>query len=197
MAENTPYTETQVEAKLSIGPDRPNSEGGGYITDGIISTERPLGRSSYRARQFGRANPLDFEVDVALGLKLPFKDSNGRLFDVNYLSIDQAVDNLKNLLLTSKGERVMHPRFGTRLRESLFEPNYPTLVAFLEKEISEALKFWMPYIEVFNMDVSVPEHGANQTTFIDRLHGISITLTFGLVNNKLDKRTIVLEIKAD
>jgi phage baseplate assembly protein W len=91
----------------------------------------------------------------------------------------------------------MHPRFGTRLRESLFEPNYPTLVAFIDKEISEAIKFWMPFIEVFDLDVSIPEHGANQTTFKDRMHGLSITLTFGLVNNRLDKRTIVLEIKAD
>jgi len=171
--------------------------GGGYITDGIISNERPAGRASYRAREFGRATPLDFEPDIALGLKLPFKDNSGRLFDVNYLSIDQAVDNLKNLLLTSKGERVMHPRFGTRLRESLFEPNFPKLVTFVTDEINAAVKFWMPYILVKDLNVTIPEHGANQTSFRDRMHGLRIELTFSLANNRLDKRTIVLEIKAD
>tara|TARA_R100001443_G_scaffold115239_1_gene132567 strand:+ start:1257 stop:1844 length:588 start_codon:yes stop_codon:yes gene_type:complete len=171
--------------------------GAGYITDGKITTERPLGRDSYRAREFGRAEPLDFEPDVSLGLKLPFKDSTGRLFDVNYVSIDQAVDNLKNLLLTQKGERVYHPRFGTRLRESLFEPNYPTLVAYVEKEIREAISFWLPYIHIANLNVKVPDVGVNNTSFIDRMHGLKVELTFGLVNNKLDTRTIVLEIKAD
>ena len=186
------YVEDNSRTKTTIAVT-----GGGYITDGIISNERPQGRSSYRAREFGRAAPLDFEPDIALGLKLPFKDNSGRLFDVNYLSIDQAMDNLKNLLLTSKGERVMHPRFGTRLRESLFEPNFPKLVTFVTDEINAAIKFWMPYILVDNLSVTIPENGANQTSFKDRMHGLRVELTFSLANNKLDKRIIVLEIKAD
>ena len=157
---NTPPTSEGMTENISISVV---TYGAGYITDGKISNERPLGRDSYRAREFGRAEPLDFQPDVSLGLKLPFKDSTGRLFDVNYISIDQAVDNLKNLLLTQKGERVYHPRFGTRLRESLFEPNYPSLIAYVEKEIREAISFWLPYLHVHDLSVKVPDVGVNQT----------------------------------
>ena len=43
--------------------------------------------------------PMDFENDISLGLSLPFTEKSGKLFDLNYLSIDQAVTNLKNLIL--------------------------------------------------------------------------------------------------
>jgi hypothetical protein len=79
----------------------------------------------------------------------------------------------------------------------LFEPNYPSLVAYVEKEIREAMSFWLPYIHIENLNVKVPDVGVNNTSFIDRMHGLKVELTFGLVNNKLDTRTIVLEIKAD
>ena len=62
--------------------------------------------------------------DVALGISLPFNTREGSLFDLTFLSIDAAITNLKNLLLTRKGERVNHPQFGTNLQDYLFEPNY-------------------------------------------------------------------------
>ena len=84
-----------------------------------------------------RYNPLDFEPDVAVGVLLPFNgDAPGRTFNQNYASgsvsgasvfaqsystEDQAISNLKNLLLTRKGERFMQPDFGTRIFDSLFE----------------------------------------------------------------------------
>ena len=55
-------------------------EGAGYVNNGVITTKRPKGPGSYKARTFSRMNPLDFEPDVALGLSLPFNDPNGRLF---------------------------------------------------------------------------------------------------------------------
>jgi phage baseplate assembly protein W len=141
--------------------------------------------------------PLDFEKDISLGLDLPFSERSGKLFTLNYLSIDQAVVNLKNLILTLKGERVMHPNFGTNLRRYLFEPNLPSLREDVGTEIEEAVKFWLPYIRISDLEVTVPEAPAGSQAFVDRLHGISVQLTVGLINNTLDERTIVLEIKAD
>ena len=141
--------------------------------------------------------PMDFENDISLGLSLPFTEKSGKLFDLNYLSIDQAVTNLKNLILTLKGERVMHPNFGTNIRRYLFEPHFPELREKIKLEIEEAIKFWLPYINISKLDVIVPQSPAGSQAFVDRLHGISVQLTVGLLNNTLDERTIVLEIKAD
>ncbi len=141
--------------------------------------------------------PMDFESDVSLGLDLPFSEASGKLFSLTYLSIDQAVTNVKNLILTLKGERIMHPNFGTNVRRYLFEPNSPELRSNIGKEIEEAIKFWLPYIKISNLDVIVPEAPAGSQAFVDRLHGVSVKLTIALINNTLDEKTIVLEIKAD
>ena len=148
-------------------------------------------------REEFRIEPLDFEKDVSLGLSLPLKDSNGRLFDRNYLSIDQAVANVKNLILTVKGERVMHPNFGTNIRRFLFEPNYPDLREAVLTEITDAIAFWLPYIVISNASAEIPKNPQEGTSYADINHGIIVHLTIGLINNTIDEKTIVLDIKAD
>lgn len=172
-------------------------EGAGYVNNGVITTKRPKGPGSYKARTFSRMNPLDFEPDVALGLSLPFNDPNGRLFDLNYLSIDQALTNLNNLLLTRKGERVMHPNFGTRLTEALFEQNFPAVREFVQQDVEAAVTKWLPYIKLESVEARVPKVAGSNPSMWDPLHGILVKVVFGLKNNRLDKREIVLDIKAD
>ena len=111
--------------------------------------------------------PLDFEKDISLGLDLPFSERSGKLFTLNYLSIDQAVVNLKNLVLTLKGERVMHPNFGTNIRRYLFEPNLQSLRDEVGRDIEEAIKFWLPYINISNLEVTIPEAPAGYSELTD------------------------------
>ena len=66
-------------------------------------------------------NPIDFELSTALGIDLPTNGPAGATFKLNYLSIDQAFANAKNLLFTNKGERVMQPNFGCDLQNTVFE----------------------------------------------------------------------------
>ena len=68
-----------------------------------------------------KINPLDFEKNVAIGVDLPMIAGSGATFKLNYMSLDQAVANAKNLLLTNKGERIMQPNFGCDLTKALFE----------------------------------------------------------------------------
>lgn len=148
-------------------------------------------------REEFKIEPLDFEQDISLGLSLPLKGDNGRLFNKNYLSIDQAVSNVKNLILTVKGERVMHPNFGTNIRRFLFEPNYPNLREAVLTEITDAIAFWLPYIVIKDPLAEIPKNPQEGTSFADVNHGIIVHLTIGLINNTIDERTIILDIKAD
>ena len=57
--------------------------------------------------------------DYAVGLSLPLKNGDGGFFEQNLTTFDQARSNLKNLLLTKKGERVLQPNFGSGLQDLL------------------------------------------------------------------------------
>ena len=63
----------------------------------------------------------DLNPDVYIGLSLPLKNGNNQDFKMTKTSLEQAQHNIKNLLLTSVGERVAQPEFGSRLRELIFE----------------------------------------------------------------------------
>ena len=131
--------------------------------------------------------------DVALGISLPFNTREGSLFDLTFLSIDAAITNLKNLLLTRKGERVNHPQFGTNLQDYLFEPNYQVLRDAVGTEIRDAVEVWLPYIVIKKLDVRIPETG--EGNLVDRFHGIFVSLTIGLVNNTIDEEEVVVNIR--
>tara|TARA_R100000908_G_C3747804_1_gene142800 strand:+ start:1011 stop:1505 length:495 start_codon:yes stop_codon:yes gene_type:complete len=136
------------------------------------------------AQQEYRYNPLDFEPDVAVGVALPFNGSapgrsdiqhyasgsnNGAsVFAQTYSTEDQAISNLKNLILTRKGERFMQPDFGTDVYDSLFEQSTDDLEDVIQNGLNEDIAFWLPYIEVDNI-------------FVNRnidLHSITISLEY-------------------
>ena len=105
-------------------------------------------------------NPIDFEQDVAVGIKLPFSKDSG-LFTLSYSTEEQAISNLKNLLLTRKGERLFQPTFGSQIYALLFEPITLDLKQKLEEGILEDVNFWLPYIIIDKVEVT-PEEDKNQ-----------------------------------
>jgi phage baseplate assembly protein W len=129
-------------------------------------------------------NPLDFEPDVAIGLDLPLIGSTGSIFKLNYLSLDQAVANAKNLLLTNKGERVMQPDFGCDLRRVVFDNITEEMVIKVDTTIRQAFSFWLPYVFINELVVD-PNEDQNR---------ITVRLSISLVGNEIDTRSIQLEI---
>lgn len=117
-------------------------------------------------------HPIDLLPDVAVGIKLPIVGVDGRLFDLSYSTEDQAISNLKNLILTRQGERMMQPLFGTKLQDSLFEQNDDLLKASIKESIERAVEFWLPYISINSLEVNpVIAVGSNREE-----HGVQISL---------------------
>ena len=119
-----------------------------------------------------RYNPIDLLPDVAVGVKLPFVGKDGRLFQLSYSTEEQAISNLKNLILTRRGERVLQPLFGTNLQDALFEQNDDLLRESIETNIIEAVEFWLPYISIreLNVQTVLAVDGTNEE------HGVTISL---------------------
>ena len=127
-----------------------------------------------------RYNTIDLLPDVAVGIKIPMLRGDGVLFDLSYSTEEQVISNLKNLVLTRKGERVMQPEFGTTLQDSLFEQNTDLLVTSIRNSIQDAVKFWLPYVSLDTITVEpVIAVLGNQEE-----HGVTISLVVSLNGQK-------------
>ncbi len=97
-------------------------------------------------RDVKRIPRLDFEPDVAIGVGLPFGTNNN--FNLNYETKEQIKDNLRNLILTIKGERVFNPRFGCDVYKLVFDPNTIDLRQSISTTIETAVEEFLPYITI-------------------------------------------------
>lgn len=109
-----------------------------------------MNRPEYRYKQ------IDLNNDKAIGIELPFNYKNG-LFKLSYTTEEQAVSNLKNLLMTSKGERYGEPELGVGLRKYLFENNTEDLRVKIEDTLYSDIATWLPYILIDELKVEVGE----------------------------------------
>ena len=102
--------------------------------------------------------------NFAVGITLPIQRGNDGYFAQSFRTFDQVRSNLKNLLLTKKGERILHPEFGSGLHDLLFQPATEKFEEDLETTINEAVAKWLPYIivEDINVDISKEQTDNNQ-----------------------------------
>jgi len=131
-----------------------------------------------------KIHPLDFEPDVAVGIDLPMISGAGASFKMNYTTLDQAVANAKNLLLTDRGERIMQPDFGCDLKKTLFENITEELTVTMENVIRESFDYWLPYIFINKLNIT-PYQDTNR---------VNILMEISLEGNKFDTRSIQLEL---
>lgn len=96
-------------------------------------------------------------------------------------------ESLQILLLTSLGERLMYPGYGSSLRSSLFAPNNAATRKAIEEAMRTALKQWEPRITV-NSIVVVQDPANSQAAIA--------TIDYQLVANQLpDQITLTLQLQ--
>tara|TARA_B100000900_G_scaffold405350_1_gene414826 strand:+ start:1409 stop:1840 length:432 start_codon:yes stop_codon:yes gene_type:complete len=93
----------------------------------------------------------------AYGITLPVQRGNSGFFATAFTSFEQAKSNLKNLLLTRKGERMLQPNFGSGIHELLFEQATDNLEERLQENITDSVNFWLPYINIDTIDVEMTD----------------------------------------
>ena len=93
----------------------------------------------------------------AYGITLPIKRGGNGYFEQAFTSFEQAKSNLKNLLLTKQGERIMQPQFGTGLEALLFEPMDGEFENKLTDVITQSVNYWLPYINIEQIDIEMTD----------------------------------------
>lgn len=91
--------------------------------------------------------------ETPIGIKTPLERGNVKketLFKMHFDIIDQIEDNLKNLIMTQKGERLGFPDFGTNLRQ-IYSNNTLSeqeIVDLASEEIRLSVQKYMPSLEL-------------------------------------------------
>ena len=100
----------------------------------------------------------------AVGITLPIQRGSDGYFAQSFKTFDQIRSNIKNLLLTKKGERILQPEFGSGLHDLLFNPATEKFEEDLENTINDAVAKWLPYVivEDINIDISKEQTDNNQ-----------------------------------
>jgi len=93
--------------------------------------------------------------DYAIGLALPIQITNVA-FKQNYTEIEQLKSNIKNLLLTKRGERLMNPFFGTGVETLLFEQITDDFEDKVQEIITNSVERYIPNVNIdeINVDMS-------------------------------------------
>ena len=117
------------------------------------------------------AREKDLNPDVFIGLKLPLGYSDTGYFKQTKSTLQQAKYNIINLFKTIPGERLGQPAFGSQLHSILFEPMNEDFSDILEDSIKESLAMWLPYINIKNIEITVPDYNINR---------VNIAIDFGL-----------------
>ena len=129
----------------------------------------------------------DRDTRVSVGLDLPLgRDGNGTYFATTDTTIDSIKNDVRLLLLTQRGERVMQPFLGMDIRRFLFEQITDDTSIEIENDIVETFQTWLPFVELRDIDIDLKDQDRNQ---------IKINVKFNIVNapSELQSVGVVLE----
>jgi len=130
---------------------------------------------------------IDRDDDIYVGIEFPLDYSQEGFFRKTKTIRQQVKSNIRNLLLTEKGERVFQPNFGSNLKSLLFEQITPTTLENIENNIRESLSTWLPYVNVNNLVAVQNDRNLNQIL-------ISLEYSTTLEPDALDTITFTFEV---
>lgn len=125
------------------------------------------------------------------GLKFPFGSLEDGLFLKKASNLELIKSNLRQLLLTRRGERVMLPNFGTNLKNYLMEPLDQSLLSQIKREISESIYKYAPNVDIRLLQV----FPLNQATGSNGGDALLIRLVCSLKENEGIGFEVKVEIK--
>jgi len=126
----------------------------------------------------------DLNPDIFIGLSLPLNYGVQGFFNKTKTLLQQTRSNIKNLLLTIRGERLGNPTFGSDLMRLLFEPNNEDLPQAIEESIRSSIDEWMPFVKIRSIDTVTSPRNPNL---------ISVRLQFSIdVDQTIEKLNLDL-----
>tara|TARA_Y100001937_G_scaffold128299_1_gene203849 strand:- start:1762 stop:2205 length:444 start_codon:yes stop_codon:yes gene_type:complete len=116
---------------------------------------------------------------VFVGIDYPFHKSNGveGWFKSTETTIEAVKNNIKLLLLTTRGERLMQPTLGLNLRRFLFEQFTDESRITIENEIVDTFRTFLPFVEIKDLVI-----GMNETDAVGK-NKLTISVLFNITRD--------------
>ena len=111
-----------------------------------------------------RVDPRDFQVNTAIGVGLPFNAPG--VFNSIYSTREQIKFNLINLILTTKGERIENPNFGTTLRSQLFGQMTEGTLDNVRQDIINSVSIYLPEVSIQNIELLIEPNETSNTLLV-------------------------------
>jgi phage baseplate assembly protein W len=99
-------------------------------------------------------------------LPLIYDHTDDGLYALNKTLLDTIRQNLKMLLLTSPGERIMDSNFGVGIRKFLFEQDTFSVREELQNKIATQVALYLNFIVIEEIDISPPNSNDENVMFI-------------------------------
>ena len=117
-----------------------------------------------------------------IGVTLPIRMGQTGMFDQSVTIRQQTRSNLRNLVLTKKGERLAQANLGCDIWKILFDQITPETIENARISVVEAVEEFLPYIEITDFSV---EEVSDSNLF-------NIKITYRFRSNPLVEDTITL-----
>ena len=149
-----------------------------YGADVSLSVKRNTA-SKYK-RRAGLVYPLtgSFKTVTGTPATLQNNTSEGDYFSQSY-GVSLIRNNLRQLLLCEKGERIMLPNYGLSLQKYVFEPLDETTYFLVKNDILQTINSYFSIVNVISLSVYSTGIEANRNELVVRL-------TLQLLDSSLD-----------
>ncbi|MEY4332735.1 MAG: Baseplate wedge protein gp25 [Bacteroidota bacterium] len=142
------------------------------------------------AIELGKVNVTDLSQNdyKVLGIGINKSSNSNGVFAVNYTTLTQAKDNLTNLIMTQKGERVHQPDFGCDIWKVLFEQIVDGDIDYkVESVILDAVSKWLPYITINDIILDYNDEYKDSNK-------IGVEINFSLTSNPNLKESVTINV---
>lgn len=100
---------------------------------------------------------------IAVRLPLSLDDTDG--FGMLKRIREVIKQNLKMLILTEPGERIMDPRFGVGMKRFLFENFSDSVYSQIDSRIREQVRIYMPDVSIRQINFYLTDPDSNSVAF--------------------------------
>ena len=133
----------------------------------------------------------DNDENIFIGIDLPFRKSNGieGYFASTSTTIEAVKNNIRNIINTNQGERIMQPQLGINLRKYLFEQFSDEVVFSIQNDIVDTFKRWLPFVEIQDLQVNM----SNRDDSIGK-NTMNVTIVFNITQDPNTLESVSIEI---
>jgi len=107
----------------------------------------------------------DRDSRVSVGLDLPIArkaGDNQGYFATTKTTMDAVKNDIKLLLMTQKGERLMQPNLGMNIRQFLFEQITEDITIQIENDIVDTFSTWLPFVDLREININKEDQDKNR-----------------------------------